>query len=265
MPNSFHQQHGLSLIELLVAMLISSFLIIGVTQIYIDNKRNYLYQQGQGENQENGRFALMFLEGQLSKAGYRRDPRSDMSSAFPAATVNNCTFAAGQVVVRVDDESICLRYQPRDENETDCEGNTFSGSSSLSEPYAETFNTSENIVEKITYEDGELRCNDQSLVTGLQAIYFDFGVNDDADTKAVTSYKPAPAAADFIRSLRYSLLLTATQSNLAQGIESKLCENSANTDDMGDWEKLTGQELDCDDDKLYQMVSGSTTLRNLMP
>ncbi|MEN1592952.1 prepilin-type N-terminal cleavage/methylation domain-containing protein, partial [Pseudomonas aeruginosa] len=38
-------QKGLSMVELLVALAISSFLILGISQIYIDNKRNYLFQQ----------------------------------------------------------------------------------------------------------------------------------------------------------------------------------------------------------------------------
>ena len=37
------RQRGLSMIELLVALAISSFLILGITQVYIDNKRNYMF------------------------------------------------------------------------------------------------------------------------------------------------------------------------------------------------------------------------------
>ena len=55
-------QKGLSMVELLVALAISSFLILGISQIYIDNKRNYLFQQGQAGNQENSRFVLMLLQ-----------------------------------------------------------------------------------------------------------------------------------------------------------------------------------------------------------
>ncbi|OVZ72666.1 hypothetical protein CDO43_01055, partial [Pseudomonas aeruginosa] len=44
MNNRSRRQSGLSMIELLVALAISSFLILGITQIYLDNKRNYLFQ-----------------------------------------------------------------------------------------------------------------------------------------------------------------------------------------------------------------------------
>lgn len=36
------RQTGLSMVELMITLLISSFLILGITQIYIDNKRNYI-------------------------------------------------------------------------------------------------------------------------------------------------------------------------------------------------------------------------------
>lgn len=257
------QQFGLSMIELMVALLLSSFLILGVTQIYIDNKRNYLYQQGQGENQENSRFALMFLNNELLKAGYRRDPRGDITDAFPAETVLSCAFQAGQTVIRADASTLCIRYQPRDAKETDCAGNTFTGSSTLSQPYAETFNNSENIVERITVSDGKLTCQSSSgtgeLIEGISAIYFDYGVNDSLDDKAIDKYTATPATTEYVRSLRYLLLFTASANNLSGGIINRLCG------DEGDWKKLTGQDFDCVDGKLYQMASGSATIRNLMP
>lgn len=270
-----YRQRGLSLIELMVAMLLSSFLILGVTQIYIDNKRNYLYQQSQGENQENSRFTLMFLEKELAKAGYRRDPRSDMGDAFPASGALSCGFEEGQSVVRVDANTICLRYQPRDTDETDCIGNKpFSTRTDLDVPYDEAFSSSENIVEKIALDDGTLTCTvringttsgPSELVEGLSGIYFDYGINDSLDDREITEYSGTPASDEYVRSLRYSLLFTATPNNLTQGITNRLCENSDNDDDIGDWQKLTGLDFDCEDGKLYQMVSGSSTLRNLMP
>lgn len=267
-------QRGLSLVELMVAMAISSFLILGVTQIYLDNKRNYLYQQGQGENLENGRFALMLISERLAKAGYRRNPALTMDIAFPAQTgagdVAGCNFAAGQAVVRVDDAILCLRYQPRDENETNCLGNTFSGTSDLSTPYdSDTtlshFNSSDIMVEKIELDGDALTCNGQELVTNIEDMYFDYGVNGDISLLKVNSYTTTPATGDIIRALRYSVLLAATPSNLTQGVESKVCSNPNNDDEIGDWEKLTGQTLTCESGKLYQMVSSSSTLRNLMP
>jgi len=263
----------------MVAMALSSFLILGVTQIYLDNKRNYLYQQGQGENVENGRFALMLISERLAKAGYRRNPALTMDIAFPLQTgaghVAGCNFAAGQAVVRVDDATLCLRYQPRDENETNCLGDTFSGTSDLSTPYDSNttqahFSSNEIIVEKIALADGSLKCSvrdqaAQELVSNIAGLYFDYGVNGDISLLKVNSYTTTPGPGDIIRALRYSTLLVASTNNLTQGVESKICSNPNNDDEIGDWEKLTGQTLTCESGKLYQMVSSSSTLRNLMP
>lgn len=278
-PTPSRNQRGLSLVELMVAMAISSFLILGITQIYLDNKRNYLYQQGQGENLENGRFALMLIGERLSKAGYRRNPSLGMDIAFPAQTgtghVVNCNFAAGQAVVRVDDATLCLRYQPRDEHETNCLGNTFSGTSDLSTPYdSDTtqahFNSNDIMIEKIVLENGALKCSvrdqaAQELVSNIAGLYFDYGVNSDISLLKVNSYTTTPGSGDIIRALRYSTLLVASTNNLTQGVDSKVCSNPNNDEEIGDWENLTGQPLDCEAGRLYQMVSGSSTLRNLMP
>ena len=126
--NTVNKQAGLSMVELLIALAISSFLILGVTQIYIDNKTSYLFQQGQAQNQENGRFSLMVLEQHLAKAGFRRRPDDSLEQAFTAGTFNTttgagtCTFRAGQAVTKVDDSTICLRFEPRDATEVDCAG-----------------------------------------------------------------------------------------------------------------------------------------------
>lgn len=278
-PTLSRNQRGLSLVELMVAMAISSFLILGVTQIYIDNKRNYIYQQGQGENLENGRFALMLIGERLSKAGYRRNPALGMDVAFPSQTganntstgdISNCVFAAGQTVVRINGSTLCLRYQPRDENETNCLGNTFPGSSNLSTPYdSDTtqahFTSSEIMIEKLVLENGSLKCNGQELVSNIAGLHFDYGVNSDISLLRVDEYTATPDAGDIVRALRYSALLVATPSNLTQGVDSKVCTNPDNTDNVGDWANLTGQPLTCEAGRLYQMVSGSSTLRNLMP
>lgn len=246
------RQFGLSMIELLIAMAISSFLILGVTQIFIDNKRNYLYQQSQSENQENGRFTLMLLDRQLAKTGYRRRPDDTLEQAFPANTLNSCTFTAGQTITRVNDHTLCLRYQPRDPAELDCSGTGLSSANaaSVAEPYT---TPAQPFVETVTISGGNLTCNGAVLVEGVSGVVFEFGTGPTGE-REVTSYTKTPGNAP-IRSLRYSALLESTQKNLAQGIASKACEQ---------WEALSGTDP-CKEDRIYQIASSSTTLRNLMP
>ncbi|HHX35267.1 MAG TPA: prepilin-type N-terminal cleavage/methylation domain-containing protein, partial [Gammaproteobacteria bacterium] len=132
--NSFRQR-GLSMIELMVALAISSFLILGITQVYIDNKRNYVFQQSQAGNLENSRFAVLMIDELLSKAGYRRvpDPYDPiMENAFPISSglSTHCeAFPRGGVITNIKTTSsgqvgFCLRYQPAHSGELICDGSS---------------------------------------------------------------------------------------------------------------------------------------------
>lgn len=73
-------QEGLSLVELMVAMLIGLFLISGVVKIFVDSKKTYSFQQSLARIQENGRMALEFLGRDIRMAGYAGCASGDYSS-----------------------------------------------------------------------------------------------------------------------------------------------------------------------------------------
>lgn len=84
-----YSQKGLSLIELMVAMLIGLILIAGIGNIFIDSKRTYSFQQGLARIQENGRMALEFLGRDIRMAGYTGCAGGEYSSV--TNTLNNST------------------------------------------------------------------------------------------------------------------------------------------------------------------------------
>ena len=51
-------QLGLSLVEVLVALVISLFLLTGLGQAYLSNRVSYTFSEAISRIQENGRFAL---------------------------------------------------------------------------------------------------------------------------------------------------------------------------------------------------------------
>lgn len=53
-----NKQTGLSLVEVLVALVISLFLLGGIVQVYVGNKVTFKFTNALAEVQENGRFAL---------------------------------------------------------------------------------------------------------------------------------------------------------------------------------------------------------------
>ncbi len=65
-------QGGLSLVELMIAMVIGLIVMAGLAQILLSGRQSYSTQSGVGALQENGRFATFFLQRDISKAGFPR-------------------------------------------------------------------------------------------------------------------------------------------------------------------------------------------------
>jgi len=63
-------QKGLSLIELMVAMVIGLILIAGVVEIYVNSKQTYRNQDALSRLQENGRYSLDILTTNIRPAGF---------------------------------------------------------------------------------------------------------------------------------------------------------------------------------------------------
>ncbi|MEH3021122.1 MAG: PilW family protein [Pseudomonas oryzihabitans] len=293
------RQQGLSIVELMVALAISSFLILGVTQLYINNKKTYLFQQGQELNQENGRFALALLNQELAKAGYRRRPDIAVTRDFPAdsGTTSNgnalgCNFAAGAAVAG-DATSLCIRYQARDVRETDCRGQVLGTQSTAlannaDAPY-EYSNTAQNavIVERFslaadgnvatgaaTERPGALVCASNLLACGNAACT---RINGDTSTAQLIGG---------IRDLRFdygvgadrsvtafslapaasaaTLIRTVRYAALMQSTAQGTRDSSDTPAVLSQWNgrystTFTGNAY------LYQIAQDTITLRNLMP
>jgi type IV pilus assembly protein PilW len=64
------KQYGLSLVEILVAIIISLFLLGGIIQVYMGNKASYRFSDASSRLQENGRFALDQITTDVRLAGF---------------------------------------------------------------------------------------------------------------------------------------------------------------------------------------------------
>src|SRR5690625_1853236 len=159
------QQAGLSLVELMIALVIGSFLILGATQLYLSSKQNQLFAGSSAENLDGARYSTMVLDEELSKAGYRRAPDENIAIAFPSTpATNGCrNFAAGSAIAALSDGSssgFCFRYQPATNDETSCSGQQVGVSRAPFSPSP----SSELVYVIISFEegdelqDGALRC-----------------------------------------------------------------------------------------------------------
>lgn len=125
------KQTGVSLVELMLAILISSFLLLGVTEIFSGTKRTYLYQQVQGMSNENQRIASVLLTNILHQIGYVPITRESIIGKHKVFTVSagtSNTFEAGeaikgtsQVIDGLTQDTITYRYFAGDEIVT-CSG-----------------------------------------------------------------------------------------------------------------------------------------------
>lgn len=63
-------QAGLSLVELMIALVIGTLLILGVVQVFAASRAAYQLSEGLARVQENGRFAMDFLQRDIRMAGH---------------------------------------------------------------------------------------------------------------------------------------------------------------------------------------------------
>jgi type IV pilus assembly protein PilW len=240
MNQSLANQRGLSLIELMVAMLISTFMILGATQVYIDNQRTYQFQQGQSSNQNLGRMIQLLLEQQLARTGYRAEPllTTSLSSAFPAlASSNGCpAFSAGQtLLLSSDNAGVCFRYQgSADGADLNCLGNKIAAGVAVLSRIS--------FVSSTTAGAGSLTCSVGGVSTTLVDGLADFVL-----------FK-LPSSSGSAQGLRYAALLTS----------SKTLRDGVATSVLDQWQSLSGKTRSSDQ-YLYQISQGSVALRNLMP
>lgn len=66
-----HHQHGLTMIELMVTLLLSSFLLLGVLQLFINSSTTDRANSALARLQENGRVALDMIKQDFRRTGYQ--------------------------------------------------------------------------------------------------------------------------------------------------------------------------------------------------
>lgn len=273
------RQQGLSIIELLVALALSSVLILGITQIYIDNKRSYLFQQSQALNLDSARFADYMLSDLLGKAGYQRSHLQTLDD-FPAASALDglCDFKAGHAITKLTDgaQGLCLRYQPAVHNEMTCAGNSLSLSEAdrlAFKPLGDgeiayiaiIFTPNDTDLERGIISCVDTVTGEAELISGVADFHIEFGIGNSGADKTLVSSSPwkAPSAwSDSqgpVRAVRYSVLLASARNQ----------RDSADSAAFTHWTSKLATEtrktiLEAQDNRrIYQIATGSQALRNL--
>ena len=88
-------ERGVTLVELMIALLIGTILVLGLIQVFIASRAAYQLSEGVARAQENGRFALDYLQRDLRMAGHfgcvndqahYMLPTPGLSTTFPTAS-----------------------------------------------------------------------------------------------------------------------------------------------------------------------------------
>lgn len=106
-------QHGLTLIELLIAALISAFLIAGLLQIVVAARGGFRLQENQAEVQENGRYAVSTLSKIIRQAGYSPEPWNEGFDAIglTSDTRDSVTSRTDRLAIRSWSNTNCFDHR----------------------------------------------------------------------------------------------------------------------------------------------------------
>jgi type IV pilus assembly protein PilW len=110
------KQSGMTLIELLISMLISLFLIAGMSQIFMQSQKNFALERNLSDMTEDAVFVLDLLSKNLSLAGYTSDGKMDLFKADKAVMDSKINFNQDEYLRGLDNELI-YRFRTTDEKD----------------------------------------------------------------------------------------------------------------------------------------------------
>ena len=216
MMSAISRQRGLSLIELLIAMLLGLILTAGALGMMLASRNLNRTTDTQSRIQENGRFAIEFLNQGVSKAGYLTELRDDASnSIFLNCASAQCTKDG----TGTNSDQIAVALDPEDD--VDCVGNTVGLNDIIANVYTVVDLDGDNVSSLYCRgynidTNSWLGTGPQPLVDGVQNMQIHYGINDDiAVVRRTKQYISADSVTNWsaINTARIALLVNSGQPN----------------------------------------------------
>jgi len=166
MPALKTSQSGFTLVELMIAGLLGLILTAGMIQIFIGSSQTFRVQRAISEVLDKGRTATNFITSEIENAGFGGDGL--VASAF-STMPNNVIFIAPPAPISQDgtgavNDIITIQYT----GTRDCTGAV------IGAPFL--------VVNTFDVVAGELRCNGQPLINGVESFHILYGVDSDGDS-----------------------------------------------------------------------------------
>ncbi|MGF1548024.1 MAG: PilW family protein [Thiotrichales bacterium] len=178
-------QSGLTLVELMIAMVLGLLLLGGVVSVYISGKQSNTARDGWSLLQENGRAAIRMLESGIASAGY---PRSE--DTIPLVVIDGDVTGWSKSFLTADGtpgDRITVSFNPRGE----CGPGEYFSCDCLGQATKLA-----SVVNSYYLEAGQLMCRGSSggaqpLVENIDAFQVRYGVDTDGDGAVDGAYLPA--------------------------------------------------------------------------
>lgn len=100
-------QQGLSLVELMVALVLGLFVVGSLVALYINTKETYLMTENMSRLQENGRIALTMMARDIRWADYRTCVTNDLNPNAVAGTDGNAFVAPQDTITTIFQSNGC--------------------------------------------------------------------------------------------------------------------------------------------------------------
>lgn len=243
------KQHGFSLVELMVALVLGSLVSLAATQLFLVNRQADNLQKGLAEVQDQGRFIFDYLSRDLMLAGHD-----------PLGSVTPFVFSGhgGQVSA---DGSLSDTLVLQVNGGQDCLGNSFDGIKKYSVGAAKNLLCTEykNVAGTWT----AVYSNSESLIDNVEAFQVLYGL--DYDSLGETGYGQADAyvpatlaasASQRIVSVRFAVLLASSRT---AGFDAAKAPASFA---LLDRTLAAADGIDARDGRLYRQYTSTVALRN---
>lgn len=192
MQSEIKNNRGFSLIELMVSLVISSFVVAGIYGVYTIQQRSYKVQEQVSEMQQRLRAAVQFMASEIRMAGY--DPPNDYPDPNPYDPAEVCDDAKIETMNRDELVFEFCKVTAGDQDPPVYTAELMKTAYSLYDAY-------DDGVSDLGVQHGDSASTKRALAEGIEAIEFLY--LDDTGKTEVTD------TAD-IRQIRISILARST-------------------------------------------------------
>lgn len=253
-------QQGLSLVELMVAMMLGLLITAAVIQLFLTNRQTFNLQQGIASVQEQGRFAVDFLSKEIMGAGYGSVPAPIKVSTIPGEKASRDGARYDSLYMLMDNNADYFDQAPnKPKGPRDCSGGALNRTSAGTINPAETFKRYYVNVE--ADGNGVLMCEDSDgsnvvLLDNVEVFQVLYGVAS-RDANA-TRYRYVSATdldpGDDVVSVRFAVLVSSDGVAVSERDQANAVEifGTSYTD-----------QVDFYDGKLRRLFVSSVALRNV--